>query len=221
VTRVNVALVNPWFPRVLARVNPWFPRVPPPSGSRNPRPKLGSRRAKPAFAGIGLVSAAMSIVAMVGVAAAAPAPVAPELRGVVSPLRAKTSVPVLLPSYFPYARSSGQKLRAAGSAQRSRWSVSLYYGRNCGGANACTVGFMEGQRRGTPGGFVQRVTLAQGVKATYKPTTCGASCSPAEIDWVLKGVVYRYQLQVNARGKAAEKAAMIKMANSAIKAGPR
>jgi hypothetical protein len=171
------------------------------------------RRALGGVVGLALAAGASAL--------AATAPVAPELRAVLPKLKAKTTIPVVLPSYFPYARANGRKLRTAGFANRSSWSVSLFYGANCGGANACTVGFLSGQRGGQPGPFAARVTLARGIHATYKPTTCGGSCSPAEIDWALNGVVYRFQLQVNARGDAAERTAMVRMANSAIAAGPR
>jgi hypothetical protein len=201
-----------------SRVNPWFPRVPPPSRWGNRSPQIGSRRAKPAFAGLAALSAGWL---MLGIAGGATAPVAPELRTVVPKIKAKTSVPVLLPSYFPYSRAQGQKLRTAISATRSTWGISLFYGANCGGGNACTIGSIDARRGGSPAPFVTRLRLANGVAATYKPTTCGASCSPAEIDFKTGGVVYRYQLQVSAKGKTGEKAAMIKMANSAIAGGPR
>ena len=149
------------------------------------------------------------------------APVAVELRSVLPVLKRKTRVPVLLPSVLPYDRpKSGQNLRAAVSAGARRWTVSLFFGRNCGGANACAVGFLEGERGGKLFRLSSRVRLPKGIRGEYKPTTCGASCSPAQLDWRQGDVVYRYQLQVNLAA-AKERAAMVRMASSAILAGPR
>ena len=63
------------------------------------------------------------------------------------------------------------------------------------------------------------MTLADGTRAYYKKSTCGASCSPYAIQWQLDGVTYEIQLKAVSEKKA--KATMIKLASQSIKAGPR
>ena len=153
-------------------------------------------------------------------AATAAAPVAPEIRGALPQLKRKTKLPILLPSKLPYARASnGQKLNFAVAGNARSWSVSLFYGRTCG-ANACTVGAITAGRGGKPYTGFRRVGLAKGLHGYFKPTTCGASCSPPTIEWVYRRVLYRIELAVDAKG-ARERALVIGTANSAINAGPR
>ena len=62
----------------------------------------------------------------------------------------------------------------------------------------------------------RKVTLANGRKGRYLPLSCGGSCSPPSIQWRERGVLYEIQRwSKNARAK------LVKMANSAIRAGPR
>jgi hypothetical protein len=49
----------------------------------------------------------------------------------------------------------------------------------------------------------------------YHAISCGASCAPATIQWKESDVLYPIQ------GRAATKASMIALANSATTAGPR
>ena len=62
------------------------------------------------------------------------------------------------------------------------------------------------------------MTLAKGVKGRYYPISCGASCSPAQIDFVREGVLYQFSVKDPA---ARPKAALIALANQAINYGPR
>src|ERR1700693_5239946 len=59
----------------------------------------------------------------------------------------KTSVPVLLPGFLPFA---GQvpKLSSTGTASAGHWALDLSGAPNCGGATACFFASFEGTRGG-------------------------------------------------------------------------
>ena len=56
-------------------------------------------------------------------------------------------------------------------------------------------------------------------RAGFVPLSCGASCSPPQIDFVWHGV--RYTIQANLKTRQSDRAALIAAAQSAISAGPR
>jgi hypothetical protein len=64
------------------------------------------------------------------------------------------------------------------------------------------------------------VALADGIPGYYKPTTCGGTCSPPQVQWVFRRVLYTIQLRVEA-GAAGERLLLTRIANSAIRGGPR
>lgn len=161
-------------------------------------------------------------------AAARPAPpsdpadsatVAREFRPLLSKLR-RGGVPVLLPEELP-ASLREEKLFVEGGPSAEGYDVTLALAPDCGGANACTVGSFSAQRGGELVEELERVELANGVRGSYKGLTCGASCSPAMIEWVSEGVLYTIQLKLNAGGDAGDKRELLKLANSSITAGPR
>ena len=81
-------------------------------------------------------------------------------------------------------------------------------------ANACAVAsFSATKGRGRTA--TRKVTLANGRKGRYNPLSCGGSCSPPSIAWKERGVVYEIQTAT------ATRAQLVKMANSAIRKGPR
>lgn len=145
--------------------------------------------------------------------------VAKELRPVLAKLKTGAGVPVLLPDALP-ASVLEDRLYVEGGPSERGYDITLALTPRCG-ANACSVGFFSAERGGELVEELERVELANGVRGAYKPLTCGASCSPAMIEWVYEGVLYTIQLKLNAGGDAGDKAALIGLANSALKAGPR
>ena len=63
------------------------------------------------------------------------------------------------------------------------------------------------------------MTLANGRNGRFQPMGCGASCSPPSISWKERGVTYTIQAKVI--GKQSDRALLVKMANEAIRQGPR
>jgi hypothetical protein len=125
-----------------------------------------------------------------------------------------TAPPVLLPATVPLLR---EKLYGSGGVDLLGWDLSIGGAKNCGNATACFIADFEaikgGKALGTP------VMLKGATKAAYKPSSCGASCAPASIDFVVHGVLYDFQVATldSHNGKAT----MIALAQSAINAGPR
>jgi hypothetical protein len=103
------------------------------------------------------------------------------------------------------------------SSNRTSWTLTFAYVRNCGGANACYQAGFYATKRNTLWAPAN-VTLAKGVRGRYEPISCGASCAPASISFVRNGVLYEFAVKDPA-GRV--KASMIALANQAINYGPR
>ncbi|HEX8104242.1 MAG TPA: hypothetical protein VF533_16615 [Solirubrobacteraceae bacterium] len=129
--------------------------------------------------------------------------------------RSKTDVPILLPSRYISER---KKLYGSGGATDDGYAFGLAYIKGCGGANACDAASFYAIRGEDPY-YKRTVRLTGGVTGYYKPLTCGASCADPEIQWIDDGVLYG--ISASAGPERVEKKRMVKLANSAIKHGPR
>jgi hypothetical protein len=129
-------------------------------------------------------------------------------------------VPVLLPSSINLDYPAGKPVVGEAIGARpgvtGRYTLTLSATRGCDEANACFLAEFSGRRGAKLGYKTTNARLALGMKGHYEPIHCGASCAPASIAWVQKGV--RYEIQANALGG---RAAFVKWANSAIRAGNR
>jgi hypothetical protein len=134
-----------------------------------------------------------------------------------------TKIPILLPSRFTLTHNRPIALFA--SADANSYSIGLAVSPDCGGANACTVGSISGElvKPGTELPFATIVPLANGIEGSFKPLTCGGSCSPPEITWIQNDVQYSIQLKgvTTKTDDASVQAVFVKLANLAIQAGPR
>jgi hypothetical protein len=63
------------------------------------------------------------------------------------------------------------------------------------------------------------VRLAGGRTGKFSPLSCGASCAPPRIEWKVRGSTYAIQAVVGTR--KTERRILVRMANSAIRNGPR
>jgi hypothetical protein len=127
-----------------------------------------------------------------------------------------TGVPVLLPTglHGVYADLA--------QALPGYYEVSLAYTPHCG-ANACAYGAVVGQRgahppRGADGTLTltgAKVALARDYTGYFVPFGCGASCGDSTLTWA-EGA-YRYQIALHAGAKRDA----VRLANTAIMAGPR
>ena len=128
----------------------------------------------------------------------------------------ETPVGVMLPQSLPFDYSG--MLYSSTEVTEGAWFVSLG-GKDCRGANACTLGTLSGVQGGERNNRI-RVRLADGKNGWYRPLSCGASCAPPSIEFVRNKVLYGIQAKVFQRGKGTKRI-LIDAANSAIAAGLR
>lgn len=136
----------------------------------------------------------------------------------VAGIKQHTSVAVLLPDAVRVEVPRGHGIEAKWASNRTSWSLSLGIGPRCGGANACFVGSFSAEVGATPA-FKRTVRLRGGVRGWFKPITCGASCSPSELQWKVGRVLY--DVQFREAGRGSDKAKLVAIANSALAAGAR
>src|SRR5438105_15687218 len=146
-------------------------------------------------------------------------PIPAVFSGVLPQVKRQSRVPVRLPSRADLDISATQQLYATGGGRRGRYDLELAGSSRCGGADACFIGSFTA-RRARRLGERSNVGLARGLRGVYRPLSCGASCSPPSIAWVQGAVRYDIQIRI-AAGPARERAAMIALADSAIRSPPR
>ncbi len=130
--------------------------------------------------------------------------------------RAKTTVPILVPSQLPLLDPLKAYTTAGGT--KNSYDLEIDAAPGCHGANACFVATFSGQR-GAKLPQKANATLATGDPASFHPFSCGGSCSPDTFWFTHKGVLYTFQ--VKDFPQTAAKAKFIALANAAIAAGPR
>jgi hypothetical protein len=128
-------------------------------------------------------------------------------------IRPGTDIPILLPQRMP---DRFEDYVPTGHGRKRSWGLSLATVAGCGSATACFIGSFGARTGGTPFG-PRRVRLARGRVGRYKPLTCGGSCSPPSIEWKERGATYEIQAKV---GRPSRRI-LVRMADSAIRSGPR
>jgi hypothetical protein len=137
------------------------------------------------------------------------------LTPTVDQVKTETPLPLRVPSSVP---SDYEALYPYGGGREREYALGLSAAPDCGGAGACFVAAFSAHRGGKPHG-PRKATLARGIRGRYKPLSCGASCAPPTIEWKQRGVVYR--IEANVGTKHTERRLMVRMANEAIRQGPR
>jgi hypothetical protein len=127
---------------------------------------------------------------------------------------APTAPAVLLPRTMPL---DAAHLYAAGGRSGSGYDLTIGAIRGCRGADACFVAEFTASRATSV--FGRRVKVRGAARAGFVPLSCGASCSPPQIDFVTHGV--RYTIQANLKTSRGDRAALVQAAQAAIAAGPR
>ena len=156
----------------------------------------------------------LAVLATATAAAAAPIDLPALAAKQIRSLDSKTQVPILLPGRLPW---SGAKLYLDSWTSKQGWGLAVAAAPRCGGASACFVATFEATRATRLPG-ASNLRLKGGQRAFYVPIRCGASCGPASLWFVHSGVVYAWQLKEPPKGG---KAAMGRLAEAAIAAGPR
>jgi hypothetical protein len=129
--------------------------------------------------------------------------------------RPQTTVPILLPQTL---RSSFRRHFPEGRADAGAWRFDIGAVRGCGTATACFIAEFRGVRGRRPTNQ-RTVKLAGGRTGFFRPLRCGASCAPPSIQWRQHGALYTIVAKVGSR--RTERRMLVRMANSAIRNGPR
>jgi hypothetical protein len=170
------------------------------------------------------ITALIAVIALVAVAV--PALAASSSRKVDLPhkfrkhipkVKEKSGLPVLLPQKMWAAGLKPSHTYPASAATEHGYVLELDAAKGCNGANVCFLAAFAAERDGKFS-FKRKVKLTHGIVGRFYPVHCGASCAPAFIQWKEFGVLY--EIQNKAVGKN-EKRWMVKLANSAIRNGPR
>ena len=136
-----------------------------------------------------------------------------KLHSVLPKVRSKSGIAVRLPSTLNAGVSPSRVHGAIEQVSKGQYHLSLGAARDCHEATACFVAAFFG-RRGAALDIKRKVSLARGITGRFRPITCGASCSAAEIQWKQGSVAYAIQFK-------GSKTKMKALANSAIRGGAR
>lgn len=138
-------------------------------------------------------------------------------------VKAKTRVPILLPSTLPDPIGKAMDTVVQSVADDS-YAISLYYELGIGDAGFAANFTAQAKPNYAPEdlGDVQRTSLAQGRIGFFRAVSCGGSCAPANLWWQQNGVLYQIQLELSSTMTERDQLeALTAAANSAITAGPR
>jgi hypothetical protein len=111
-----------------------------------------------------------------------------------------------------------RKLFSEGRGRASRYEFEIGAVRDCGTATACHVAGFRARRGGKPSN-TKKVELAKGRIGYFRPMSCGASCAAPSLEWVQGGVLYEVEAKLGTQ--RTERKILVRLANSAIRNGPR
>src|SRR5437588_6741528 len=140
-------------------------------------------------------------------------------RSTLAQVKARTQVPILLPSEFPPPVMENDIHFADGNGKRDKYEITLYYEKGAG--DAAFVGHFTGEAIGKFHAKGKKVNLSNGVTGYFKRKSCGGSCSPSLIRWQQDNVLYTLQLKLAVKTEAEEEQVVTAVANSAIRGGAR
>jgi hypothetical protein len=136
---------------------------------------------------------------------------------VLSDLKQRTAVPILLPSYLPAL--ADKSIFVSVSGDTGEYKLLLQSDPDCDHAQVCFQGIFSATKGGS-------YALPKSVKigtteGRYQGPTCGGSCSPPTIEWKSYDVLYFIQLNLLTGDERETQNVMIKLAEDAIRCGPR
>ena len=138
-------------------------------------------------------------------------------------VKAKSQVPVLLPSKLPEVIATA-KHSIVQKAAPNEYAISLYYELGVGDAGFAAFFSAEGNPKFDPRKFptLKSIDLAHRLHGFFGAVSCGGSCAPANLWWEQNDILYQIQLELSPSTDDQEQERIIvAAANSAILAGPR
>ncbi len=162
-------------------------------------------------------AAGLSVLAAIPAQAGTPSQSLPSLLA--HQIRAINAAPhapaVLLPPSMPL---DAKHEYPTGGPSGSSYDLSIGAVPNCHDATVCFVADFSAAKAKTV--FGKRVKVVGASKAAFVALSCGASCSPPQIDFLVHGIRYTIQANLN-RTVHGDRAALVSAAQAAISAGPR
>jgi len=153
------------------------------------------------------------------------APLPRVLVSVLPLVRARSRIPVLLPSELPPPiREAKHAVADSDRVSADNYAIMLFYQLGMGHAGFAGAFGGESTRKFDPGELpnVYKVRLAHDYVGYFSPVSCGGSCAPANIWWEEAGVTYDVQISLpSTTSEKDQEDLMTGVANSAIVAGPR
>jgi hypothetical protein len=122
---------------------------------------------------------------------------------------------VLLPSRMS---TDIRRLFSVGRGRPGRYEFEIASARDCNSATACFVAAFTARRGALPTA-TRAVELAEGRMGFYRPMRCGASCAPPSLEWLEDDVLHTIEAKLGTR--STDRRILTRMANSAIRHGPR
>jgi hypothetical protein len=138
-------------------------------------------------------------------------------------LKAKSRLPVLLPSELPDPVRNA-KHALLDKAAADEYAISVYYELGVGEAGFAALFAADANSGYDPRKLpnVREVKLAHHVRGFFWPVSCGGSCAPANVWWSESGVLYQIQLQLpSTLHEDDQQRTLTAIADSAIVAGAR
>jgi hypothetical protein len=143
------------------------------------------------------------------------------LVSVLPMVKAKTRIPVLLPSELPEP-IAGAHYAVVQKTDADEYAISLYFKLGVGDAGFAAFFAAQAHPKYNSRELGNEVQLVHGTHGFFRPVSCGGSCAPASLLWELGGNLYQIQLEMSSTlSEADQQKAIISTADSAILAGPR
>jgi hypothetical protein len=133
------------------------------------------------------------------------------LEGVRPKVKARSKLPLRLPTYLP--DTGGQKIYALlRHVDADSYDILLATKVPCEGGNACSYGTVQAQKSAfeVPEGKPTDVALGGGITGQFFPAECHVFCSEAYVRWRENGIFYSIGV------KAGKKAGLLRAVKSAL-----
>lgn len=140
-----------------------------------------------------------------------------KLRSVLPQIKNRTAIPVLLPNKLPQFENE-QSLLVDGRSNRDMYSITVSDVPDCN-ANACLIAVFSAERGAAAPDreTVDKVIpLAGGLEGFYTGKSCGASCTPPQIELIYENVLYTFQFKSADEVEGSDEANIIEIVNSAM-----
>lgn len=145
------------------------------------------------------------------------------LVAVLPEVKAKSQIPVLLPSELPQPIEKAKNALVE-KASANEYTISLYYELGVGDAAFAASFSAQTTPNYNPRDLkgIHEVKLVRGIRGFFEPIRCGGSCSPANLWWEDRGILYQIQLNLpSSFSEQKQQDVAVAVTVSAILGGPR